>query len=276
MIIEKQLSATASAFTIATTANTTVTITTRTTIAITTGTTIAITTGTTGAIATRAAGGFLLLIAFGFGQKSLTAELNLASLFVDIDNLHLELVTLFNQTFERLGTTPVVLADVHQALFAGQELEEGTKLDNADHLGIIHLSHLRNGANFLNPLDGGRDIVLVLRSDIDNTELANFFDVDDGIRFSLNLLDNLATLTDNSSDKVLRNLNLLDAGHKVFVILTGLSNGALDVVEDVETTLTSLLKCLGKDIVTKTINLDIHLTGGNTIAGTTNLEIHIA
>ena len=43
-----------------------------------------------------------------------------------------------------------------------------------------------------------------------------------------------------------------------------------------ETTLTSLLECLCKDIVRKSVNLDIHLGCSDTVLGTCNLEVHIS
>ena len=67
---------------------------------------------TTATIATFAACRLLLHIALGLGEQSLAAKLNLTVLFIKGDNLDLELVALFDEAFEGLGTTPLILADV--------------------------------------------------------------------------------------------------------------------------------------------------------------------
>ena len=43
-----------------------------------------------------------------------------------------------------------------------------------------------------------------------------------------------------------------------------------------ETALTCLLECLGEHIVAESVDLDIHLASGNTVAGTGYLEVHVA
>ena len=165
-------------------------------------TTVAVLAGTTVAtFAARATGGLLLDIAFGLGQEGLAAELDLAVLLVEGDDLHLELVAFLDETFEGGGMAPLVLADVHQAFLAGQELHEGAKLDNRDDLGIEDITNLGDGADVLDPLEGGSDVVLVRRGNVDNAELAFLFDIDDGVGLGLNLLDDLATLADEAPMK---------------------------------------------------------------------------
>ena len=159
-------------------------------------------------LAARATGGFLLDIALGFGQESLAAELNLAVLLVEGDDLHFELVAHMDEAFEGLGVTPLILANVHQTFFAGQELQESTEFNDADDLGVEDITHLGNGADILNPLESSSNILLVRRGDIDNAELALFFDIDDGVGLGLNLLDDLATLADDGTDEVFRNLGM--------------------------------------------------------------------
>ena len=127
-----------------------------TAVAVAARTTVTVLAGTTVAtFAARATGGLLLDIAFGLGQEGLAAELYLAVLLVEGDDLHLELVAHLNEAFEGLGVTPLVLADMHQSFLAGQELHEGAELDNADDLGVVHVAHLGDGADVLDPLEGG-------------------------------------------------------------------------------------------------------------------------
>ena len=165
---------------------------------------------------------------------------------------------------------------MHQALFAGQELEECAEFDDADHFGVINLTNLRHGAYFLDPFDGCLDAFLVLRSDVDNAKLAFLFNIDDCVGLGLNLLDDFAALADDSSDEVFGYLYLDDAGYEGLVVLSRLGDGFLYVVEDVETALTSLLKCFSQNVIAQAVDLDIHLAGGDTVAGTAHLEVHIA
>ena len=164
--------------------------------------TVAVPAGTTVATSsTFTAGGLLLDIPFGFFKEDLTAKFQLAGLLVDIDNLDADDVAFLNEALEGVGAAPLILADVHQTFLAGQELQEGAELDNADYLGIINLTHLGDGADVFDPLEGGGDVVLVRRGDVDDAELALLFDIDDGVGLSLNLLDDLATLADNAPMK---------------------------------------------------------------------------
>lgn len=177
----------------------------------------------TGAFAARRT----LLVAFRLGQQSLVAELQLSGLLVDGDDLHLDGVALVDEAFESVETLIVVLADVHETFLARQELEEGAELDDGNHFGVVDLTHLGNGADVLDPLDGGLDVVLVLRGDVDDAHFAFLFDIDDGVGLLLDFLYDLATFTDDSADEVFGYLDLDDARNKVFVVGTGFGDGGL-------------------------------------------------
>ena len=184
-------------------------------------------------IATTAIGAacwLFLLVAFRLLQQRLVAQLQLASLLVDIDYLHTNYIAFVDEAFQGVGATPLILADMHQALFPRQELEESAELDNADHLCIVDLSHFGHSAYLTYPLDGSSNIVLVLRCHINNAEVAHLFDIDNRIGLGLNLLNNLTTLTDNGTDEVLRNLYLLNTRHEVLVILALFGNGLDNLV----------------------------------------------
>ena len=48
-----------------------------------------------------------------------------------------------------------------------------------------------------------------------------------------------------------------------------------DLTEDVQTTFASLRQSTLEDFVAKTIDLDVHLSSGDTVSGTRHLEVHI-
>lgn len=108
------------------------------TVAVTTTMVATFTTATVTTFAARAMRRLLLHIALGLGEQGLAAELYLAVLLVEGDDLHLELVALLDEAFEGGGVNPLVLADVHQTLLARQvvclrgmpaELDEATPLN---------------------------------------------------------------------------------------------------------------------------------------------------
>ena len=48
------------------------------------------------------------------------------------------------------------------------------------------------------------------------------------------------------------------------------------MVEDMQTTLASLLESFGEDIVAESVDFDIHLACGDTVAGAADFEVHVA
>ena len=151
---------------------------------------------------------FFLHIAFGFRKKGSAAEFQFATLFIDCDNLHLNHIADLKKAFQRLGTCPVIFADVHQAFLSGEELKECTELNDTGNLGIIYLTHFGNGDDILDPLDCSFDTVLIYSGNIYSSNFTVFLDIDYGVGLLLNLLDYLTALADNSADEVLRNNRL--------------------------------------------------------------------
>ena len=80
-------------------------------------------------------------------------------------------------------------------------------------------------------------------------EFAIFFDIDNGVGLGLNLLDNFAAFTDDSSDAVLGYLNLHYARNKRFVVFAGLADGSLDDVHYMHASGVSLCECFGEHLV---------------------------
>ena len=170
------------------------------------------TTGSTLTIAAGSTGTLVLGIAFGLGQQGFAAEFEFAVLLVYGDNLNSHNIAFVEDAFEGFGAIPVVFADVHEAFFAGEELEECTEFDYADNFCVVNLTHFGDGAYFLDPFKSGVDRLFVDSGDINHTHFAFLFDIDDGVGLFLYFLDNLATLAESSSDEVLGTLDLDNAG----------------------------------------------------------------
>ena len=165
---------------------------------------------------------------------------------------------------------------MEQAVLVGDDFHEGTEGHDGNNLAVIYLAnlgHLHDGANLgLASLD----VFLVLGGNLHDTLLVVFGDDDDGVGFLLHLLDDLATGADDGTNHILRDIHGLDARHKLLIIGARLGDGLSHLVEDVQTALTGLLQGLGQNLVGEAINLDVHLAGGDTVAGASNLEVHVA
>src|SRR5574344_1073805 len=258
----------------------TVTITTSATVAITTSAktsatvTIAMSAETVTTFATWARR--LFYITFRFRQQRFAAEFQLAVLFVDSDNFHLDNVTNIDNAVQSVGTFPIIFGDVHQALFSGEEFEESTKLNNANHFGIVDLAHFGSGGKVANPLDGSFDRVSVDSRNVNDSHITFFFDGDNRVGLFLNFLNHFTTCTNNGTNEFLRNGDLLNARHKGFVVFARHSDSFLNFVEDVQAAEASLFQSLGEHFVAEAVDLDVHLASGDTVAGTRYLEVHIA
>ena len=88
-------------------------------------------------------------------------------------------------------------------------------------------------------------------------------------------MDDLATGADDGTDHILRDIEGLDARHELLVVGTRLGDGLGHLVEDVEAALTGLLQGFGQHLVGEAVDLDVHLAGGDAIAGTRDLEVHV-
>ena len=106
---------------------------------------------------------FLLLIAFRLGEEGTVRQTQLASLLIDFDQLHIDLVAFLQASlFHALITLPVDFGDVEQTVLVGDDLHEGTESHDGNDLAVVdfaNLGHLHDG------LDlglAGFDVFLVL------------------------------------------------------------------------------------------------------------------
>ncbi len=141
---------------------------------------------------------------------------------------------------------------------------------------MVGLADLRNCADALNPVVCLLHGLSVIRGDVHNALAVNLIDRDDSTCLGLDLLDGLATLSDDSADEVLVDLEGLDPRNERLVVLTRLVDALHHLAHDVHSALMSLLESLGENLVGKTVNLDVHLCGGDAVLCTGHLEVHIS
>ena len=199
-----------------------------------------------------------------------------ASLLVDADQLHLDGVAHLEDVFHVLDTAVSDLGDMQEAVGVGQELHEGTEGGDVLDFSFIHFAHLGFGADELDALHGGVDVVHIGSGDIDDAEFTHLLNIDGGVGLTLHLLDDLASRSDNGADELARDLHLDDARHEGTVVLTRCRHGLFDLAEDEHTASVSLGQCLCQHFGGESVDLDVHLTSGDTVFGTTDLEVHVA
>ena len=94
--------------------------------------------------------------------------------------------------------------------------------------------------------------------------------------FSDNLVDGFATLTDDNLDFVHINLDGINLRCSWCQFWTRCWDSCFNQIQDFKAGLLSLSQGLFQDFWGNPCNLDIHLQGGNSLAGTRYLEVHIA
>ena len=138
---------------------------------------------------------------------------------------------------------------MEESLLAGKYLDEGTELEDGNNLSVVNLTLLRHCAYAHDPVICLCHCFSVVGGDVHDTLAVNLVDGYAGAGLGLYLLDGLATLADDSSDELLRNLELLDSRYERLVVLAWLADGLHHLAHDVQTALTCLLESLLKHFV---------------------------
>ena len=138
---------------------------------------------------------------------------------------------------------------MEQTVFARKDLYESAKWHYALHCAVVNLTNLRNSHDSLDSCLGCLEVVLVGGSDLDHAAFLVFCDDDDGVSALLNLLNDFSARSDNGADEVLRNDDLLDTWHELFVVGTWLADGLRHLAEDVHPACLCLLESLAQHLV---------------------------
>ena len=163
---------------------------------------------------------------------------------------------------------------MHQALLAGSDFHKRAEvhqpgdaafIDGAD-LWVLH-----------NGLDNGQSPVAVVDIGAGNEHVAVFLHVHLNIALGADLLNDLSAGADDLADLIHRNGDGEHLG-RVFAQLRSRRRDTLqnDLVQDIISGLVGLFQSLFHDFRGQSVDLQIHLDGGNALVGTGHLKVHIA
>src|SRR6266446_9780006 len=221
-------------------------------------------------MASSASGSSLLLFA-GFADERFAREADLVAL--DGENFHENLVAelefVANVADAMLGD----FADVEKAVGAGEKLDEGAELREANDFAKIGLADFRAGGNVADHREssisagsaGGKDVHGAVFEDVD-LDAGGF---DDGANF-------LAARTDEVANLVLRDLQFEEAGSVGRNFLAAFAERLFHDVEDFKTGFFGLREGFAHHLNADAEDLDVHLQSGDAVAGAGDFKVHVA
>ena len=165
---------------------------------------------------------------------------------------------------------------MQQTVLARHNLYETSIRHDRANYTVVDLTNLRDCNDSLDLADCSIDAILVRSRYLNLTYTVNLVDSDGSASILLHLLDDLTTRANNSTDELLRNLELYDTWNLWLHLCTWLSDCVGEALQDVLTTSLSLHQSLLEDVEAQTVALDIHLGGCQTVLCTSGLEVHIA
>ena len=160
-----------------------------------------------------------------------------------------------------------------QGVFARHHLDEGAEGQDADDLAGVNLARLDISCHGRNAFEGGLAGLLVDRGDEDCSIVLDG-DIRSGVL--LQRANVAAAGTDELADLVLRHVDPQDArGVRRHLLARG--SDAIDHhVHDLQARVACLVEGAGEDLEVDALDLHIHLQRGHAVAGTRDLEVHVA
>src|ERR1700674_797501 len=217
-----------------------------------------------------ASGSFLLLLA-GFLDERLAREANLVAF--DGENLDEDLVAQLQLVANIADAMLGDLADVQEAVGAGEELDERAELRQADDFAEIGFADFGAGSDVADHLQGRIAASSAGGEDVDR---AVFEDVNLDARSFNDGLDLLAARTDEVADLVLRDLQLEEARRIGGNLGTRCAERFFHRVEDLETGFLGLRQGFAHHLNADAEDFDIHLQTGDAGARAGDFEVHVA
>lgn len=159
----------------------------------------------------------------GWRKQGFAGKPQFAGLLVDLDELHLDLVSFFQVVFHIFYAGVRNFRHVQQAALAVELDKHAVRHDRLDHC-AVHIAHFRGEGDPADAVQGGIDGRFIGAGDVDDPFVADFGDIDDRSRFGLDLLDDLPTRADDGADVALVDQDLYDARRMRLVIFAGSGN----------------------------------------------------
>src|SRR5581483_8161721 len=165
------------------------------------------------------------------------------------------------------------LGDMHQAVGAGQYLDEGAELDDLAHGAFVDAADLGFGGDALDHLDGFLGALFVAGGD---HHRAVVLDVDlDAGRFD-DAADDFAARADDLADLVRFDVQRDDARRVAGNVAARRRQGGVHDAQDVEPAFFGLVQRLAHDLAIDAADLDVHLQRSDAVGSAGDLEIHVA
>ena len=163
---------------------------------------------------------------------------------------------------------------MNHAFLAGSNLHERAEVHQSGDNALEDLA----GLGILgDDLDNAVSLLALLDVNTADENLAVIVDVDLDLAVSGNLLNDLAAAADNLPDLVHRNGEGEHLGSVLAQLLARFGNRLEhDLIENEDACLVGFYKSVPNHFRRKTVDLQIHLNGGDAFVGTAHLEVHIA
>ncbi len=213
---------------------------------------------------------FLVVVTVS-GQRRLVAQLDLAEV-VDVEHLHLEAVSDADDVRHRVDELVGQLGHMAQAFLPGQDLDEATEVLDRGHPSGVELAGLYFPGHVADVGSAGLSRLGVEAADVDQTRVVDR-NLDTVV--GLQRADVLARWADDEANLLDWYLHRQDARSVRADVRTRPGQCTQHLLQDVQATLPGLLERLGEKILGQAIALDVHLQGGEALAGARDLEVHV-
>src|SRR5689334_16923525 len=195
-----------------------------------------------------------------------------AALAVHFQHLHADHVAFLELVADALDALVRDLRDVHQAIAAREDRDEGAEVHQAHHLALVDAAHFDVRRD---ELDAPLRFAARLAADRRNLDGAVALDVDGRARLFGDLADDRPTLADDVADLLRVDLDGDDRGRPLRHVLAGLADDPVHLIEDVQTAGARLIECHAHDLRRHAFDLDVHLERGHAIFRAGDLEVHV-
>ena len=138
---------------------------------------------------------------------------------------------------------------MEESFLPRKDLDKRTEFEDRYNLSVVGLTDLRDSADGLDPVVGLLHCLCIIGCDVDYALAVDFIDSDDSAGLGLDLLDGLATLSDDGSDEFLVDLEGLDPRNERLVVLARLVDALHHFTHDVHPAFLGLLESLGQNVV---------------------------
>src|ERR1700733_1279312 len=195
------------------------------------------------------------------------------ALTVHFQHLHANHIALLELVADALDALVGDLRDVHQAVPAGQDGDEGAEVHQACDLALVDAAHFDVGGN---QLDAPQRLAPRLSAHRGDLHRAVALDVDGGAGLLGDLTDDRTALANDVADLLRVDLDRDDRGGPLGHLLARRADDLVHLLENVQAAGARLIQRNAHDLGRHALDLDVHLQRGNAILGAGDLEVHVA